>query len=99
MKIAGQNSAIAKELSTGQTKSKEVSRDGQSSNVENLKGNGSITTSNFTLNKIKNIIAAEPDVRADRVAELKAQIQSGEYQVDFSGLADKMINDSMTEDR
>lgn len=99
MKIVGQNASIAKDLSTGQAKSKELSRDGQSSSLENLKGNGSVKTSAFTLNKIKDAIATAPDVRADRVAELKAQIESGQYKVDIPGLAEKMLTDSISEDR
>jgi negative regulator of flagellin synthesis FlgM len=32
-----------------------------------------------------------PDVRADRVAELKAQVESGEYQPDSHKIAEKML--------
>ena len=98
MKVTGQNPAVAKELATGQAKSKEVSRDGQSEKADHLQASGSVKTSSFTLDKIKNRIDAEPDVRSDRVAELKAQIQNGQYKVDFDGLAEKMIKDSLNED-
>lgn len=32
-----------------------------------------------------------PEVRADRVAELKAQVESGEYQPDSHKIAEKML--------
>lgn len=39
-----------------------------------------------------------PDVRADRVAALKAAIADGSYKVDARGLADKMIESSLKDD-
>ncbi|NCN27015.1 flagellar biosynthesis anti-sigma factor FlgM [bacterium] len=46
------------------------------------------------LDTIKNT----PDVRAEKVAALKAKVASGSYKVDSGALADKMINDSLAED-
>ena len=50
------------------------------------------------MNKIKNRISTEPEVRADRVAELKAKIKSGEFQVDSQRLAKAMLEDALNED-
>ena len=50
------------------------------------------------MNKRKGRISAEPEVRADRVAELKAQIKSGEYKVDAQSLAKSMLQDALLED-
>jgi len=50
------------------------------------------------MNKIKSRINAEPEVRADRVAELKAKIKSGEYKVDSERLAKTMLEDALQED-
>ena len=61
-------------------------------------GEPPIKTSTFVMNKIKSRINAEPEVRADRVAELKAKIKSGEYKVDSEKLAKKMIEDAFQED-
>ncbi len=36
-----------------------------------------------------------PDVRKDKVAALKAQIQKGEYRLDADKVADRMIQDSL----
>ena len=57
-----------------------------------------VKTSTFVMNKIKGRISAEPEVRADRVAELKAKIKSGEYQVDSQRLAKTMLEDALKED-
>lgn len=57
-----------------------------------------VKTSTFVMNKIKSRINAEPEVRADKVAELKAKIKSGEYQVDSQRLAKAMLEDALQED-
>ncbi len=50
------------------------------------------------MNKIKSQINSEPEVRTDRVAELKDRIKSGEYKVDSEKLAKKMLEDAFQED-
>ncbi len=39
----------------------------------------------------KNAVKNAPDVREDRVAELKAQIQNGTYEVSSESFADKLL--------
>ncbi len=97
MKVTGQSPNTAKEL-TEQAKSKGTSRETPSDQPAQLNGTGPVKTSAFTLNKIKERIAVEPEIRQDRVAELKSQIESGQYKVDVQGLAEKMINESLQED-
>ena len=43
--------------------------------------------------KFTELAIALPDVRARRVAELKAQIKAGEYEVDMRDLADKLLEE------
>jgi len=57
-----------------------------------------VKTSTFVMNKIKGRISTEPEVRADRVAELKDKIKNGEYQVDTQRLAKTMLEDALQED-
>ena len=57
-----------------------------------------VKTSTFVMNKIKGRISTEPEVRADRVAELKDKIKNGEYQVDAQRLAKTMLEDALQED-
>ena len=54
--------------------------------------------STFGMNKIKNRISTEPEVRADRVADLKAKIKGGEFKVDSQRLAKAMLDDALRED-
>ena len=65
-----------------------------------LTGSGEppVKTSTFVMNKIKSLINSEPEVRTERVAELKDRIKSGEYKVDSEKLAKKMLEDSFQED-
>ena len=65
-----------------------------------LTGSGEppVKTSTFVMNKIKSLINSEPEVRTDKVAELKDRIRSGEYKVDSERLAKKMLKDAFQED-
>lgn len=47
---------------------------------------------------IRQKIAALPDVRQSRVDELKAEIQSGNYQVDSMAVAQKMLERSLVDE-
>lgn len=45
--------------------------------------------------KAMNIARSTPDVRANRVEELKAKIKSGEYKVDAGNIADGMLKEAI----
>ena len=47
--------------------------------------------------KIEEIIASEPDVREDKVADLKERIESGRYTIDHAKVADKLVNELIDE--
>ena len=79
---------------TGKDNQKTADRSGTLSSS----GEPPVKTSTFVMNKIKSRINAEPEVRAERVAELKAKIKSGEYKVDSERLAKKMLEDALQED-
>jgi negative regulator of flagellin synthesis FlgM len=55
-------------------------------------------------NAAKNIqeaqkqLEAVPDVREDKVAQLKEQIENGTYEIDAEKIADKMLKDSLLND-
>lgn len=40
-----------------------------------------------------------PEVRADKIAEIKARIEKGSYRIDGRAIADKMIRDAFENDR
>jgi negative regulator of flagellin synthesis FlgM len=41
---------------------------------------------------IEEIVASEPDVREDKVAELKEKIETGKYEMDNEAVADKLVD-------
>lgn len=43
-------------------------------------------------------LEAIPDVREDKVAQLKEQIEKGTYEIDEEKIADKMLKDSLFND-
>ncbi len=79
---------------TGKDNQKNADRSGTVSGS----GEPPVKTSTFVMNKIKSLINAEPEVRVDRVAEIKDRIKSGEYTVDSERLAKKMLEDALQED-
>lgn len=46
---------------------------------------------------IRKIIASEPDVREDKVAELKTKIEPGQYRIDYEAVADKLVDSFLDE--
>jgi flagellar biosynthesis anti-sigma factor FlgM len=52
----------------------------------------------LTTAKVRDAIRQEPDVRADKVANVKRRIHEGTYSVDSERLAKNMINQSLRED-
>lgn len=47
--------------------------------------------------QIKQIVAAEPDIRTEKVNGIKAQIEAGTYKIDANEIADKLVNASLEE--
>ena len=44
--------------------------------------------------KAQKALAALPDIREDKVAEIKARIEEGRYHIDSEGIAAKMIREN-----
>ena len=96
MKITGQQPPEFHGVKGGTTKDNQKAAD-KSFTLKGL-AEPTVKTSTFVMNKIKDKINAEPEIRADRVTELKAKIKSGEYKVDSESLAKKMLEDAFQED-
>jgi len=56
-----------------------------------------LSTASKEVQTAKEIIASEPEVREDKVAELKARIESGNYTIDNKAVADKMVDSFIDE--
>ena len=52
-----------------------------------------ISAQSREMNKIHEVLATTPDVRAEKVAALKQQVESGQYQVNSDAVADKMLKE------
>jgi flagellar biosynthesis anti-sigma factor FlgM len=97
MKVTGQNTTRAGEISQGKTRES----DGRKSQVAGRSTENPVRVPDrpaLTTTKVKDAIRNEPDVRANRVAEVKRRILEGSYQVDAERLARNMINTSLRED-
>lgn len=46
--------------------------------------------------KAYSVAASTPDIREDRVADLKKRISEGTYKIDNEAIADKMISEHMS---
>ena len=51
----------------------------------------SISRAGYSYQTAKNAVSEASDVREDKIARLKAQIQAGTYSVSTEALADKML--------
>ena len=96
MKITGQQPPEFHGVKGGAGKDNQKAAD--RSGKQSGSGEPPVKTSTFVLDKIKSLINTEPEVRADRVSELKSKIKSGEYKVDSESLAKKMLEDAFQED-
>jgi flagellar biosynthesis anti-sigma factor FlgM len=94
MKVIGQQPAVLQDIKGGQRKEADQAhlKDGPPL------ADDSVKTASFVMDKLKLRISAEPEIRSDKVTELKAQIKSGEYQVDSQKLASNMLLESLRED-
>ena len=56
-----------------------------------------LSTASKEAQTAREVIASEPDVREDKVAELKKRIESGNYTVDNKAVADKIVDSFIDE--
>jgi len=56
-----------------------------------------LSTASKEAQMANEVIASEPDVREDKVAELKERIESGNYTVDNKAVTDKIVTSFIDE--
>jgi negative regulator of flagellin synthesis FlgM len=88
------NSKPAEEIDPG--RSGEV---GKQRGGEAISGDAVVDFSQKTLEAqtVKEIIASEPDVRSEKVAEIKEKLDSGTYKINHQAVADKMVDSLLDE--
>lgn len=100
------NPGLASELSTENTVGKAKATDklresGQTSSVSSAASSGSqveISDKARMLQKANEMVRQMPDIRADRVAELKKKIGDGSYKVDSASVADRLVDEHLLSD-
>lgn len=99
MKVTGNDPSKVNDLSLSQAKSREKSGQAQAGNTQ---GAGSTSAEmpaqGLTTQRMRDAVKSEPDVRSAKVAELKAKIKGGEYQVDDARLAQNLLSSALKED-
>ena len=94
MKVTNQPQPLLQDARGGlRTEGQEVARRDQQLRKDNF-----VTTSSFTIDKLKQRIAAEPEIRMDKVVSLRNQLRDNEYKVDTARLADKMLTEALNEE-
>ena len=97
MKVTGQQPPRPSELTSGKAREAEQKAERIRKGKEETPATVQNRTS-LTMNKIKDVIRNTPDVRADRVADLKKRVESGQYEVDADRLAENLLRESLRED-
>ncbi len=100
MKIDGKNPFVSLDAYIKNVKDdkKVDASDGQDSK-KNTKGDEVVLSPMAKeIQEAKKIIDSMPDIREEKVARLKEQIQNGTYQVDGEKIAGKMILGSLLKD-
>jgi len=73
------------------SKSREVSSTPEISSSEKVE----LSSRAKDLQKVSEILKKTPDVREEKVSELKAKVANGTYQVKSKDVADKMVNEHL----
>lgn len=74
------------EKSTSSNQSTDTAQTAKSDSVE-------LTDTARQLNALSEQVSQEPEVNSQKVADLKARIEEGSYQVNNENIADKLVNE------
>jgi negative regulator of flagellin synthesis FlgM len=99
------NYEISKQLPNSTQNAMEVNKEKQLSDQQQVEEKAqsdqdTIVNLSQTLKEtqlIKEIISSEPDIREDKVSELKEKIESGKYTIDNDAVADKLVDSFIDE--
>lgn len=99
------NYEISKQLPNSMQNAMEVKKEKQLSDQQQVEEKAqsdqdTIVNLSQTLKEtllIKEIISSEPDIREDKISELKEKIESGKYTIDNDAVADKLVDSFIDE--
>lgn len=75
--------------------SRRTDRMGETQSVGQEDADVSFSSDAQAMAKAHELASAAPDVREDKIAALKARIESGEYGVSAEEIADRMVDDHL----
>lgn len=81
-----------------QEKDKADAAAGQPEQQQNKADTVALSNAAKDIQEAQKQLKAIPDVREDKVAQLKEQIENGTYEIDAEKIADKMLKDALTND-
>ena len=97
MKVTGTQHPTIQETTTGKAREK-----GQKPTGTEPRGSPATdevaNRPTLTMTRIKEAIRNEPEVRSERVAELKAKVAGGKYKVDPDSVAKNLLTESLRDD-
>ena len=97
MKVTGPQNPTIQETTTGKTREK-GEKPAQTERRESPSTDGVSNRTTLTMTRIKEAIRTEPEVRSERVAELKAKVAGGKYKVDPDSVAKNLLTESLRDD-
>jgi flagellar biosynthesis anti-sigma factor FlgM len=97
MKVTGQQPPRPSELTSGKARESEAKptqrREAPAENAAQVQQQTTLTT-----HKLREAVRNTPDVRTDKVNEVRARLKAGEQRVDPERLAQNLLNESLRED-
>ncbi|MEK7691847.1 MAG: flagellar biosynthesis anti-sigma factor FlgM [Bdellovibrionota bacterium] len=93
--VQGSETGQARRTEKSSQATTESARDGTKVSTENGDVDAKISARARDLSKAKSAAAGAPDVREEKIAELKRRIAEGRYKVDSAAVADKMVDDHL----
>ncbi|MBI4082014.1 MAG: flagellar biosynthesis anti-sigma factor FlgM [Candidatus Lambdaproteobacteria bacterium] len=97
MKVTGQQPPKTAELTAGKVREQEAKQPAAQPQTVREQDSAANRTS-LTTTRLREAIRTAPDVREERVAELRERIRAGKYETDAERLAKNLINASLRED-
>ncbi len=103
MEITGGNpfgkiDGYVRQINKDKTKSAAVSEDQNSNRTSSSGDSVALSSEAKIMRKAIKVLETLPDVREEKVAEIRERIAKGTYQVDGKEVAEKMIKESVLND-
>jgi negative regulator of flagellin synthesis FlgM len=96
--ISGKIDSYVKQVNKDKTKSGAVSDKQRSNETSPSQDSVELSPQAKGMQEAMRILDTLPDVREDKVAQIKQQIEEGSYEIDGKKIAEKMIGEALVND-